>query len=495
MWRFFASVRRPLRTRVRRRGRLSGLPVDRAVGRLVWKRCKKGKLRAREGVSIVFSMNLKVALSHRALRGGPSRDGRGRGRWRFFPYALIAQALIILCALWFCPYPAFADPASPEDAELTPIERLGKHIFEDKTLSRPAGVACASCHDPARAYQGNNGSPVAALARGAAPKALGKRNTPTILYSSFAPPFGFIDDRDEKTGAVEKIPVGGQFYDGRAVDLTAQVEGPLLDPNEMNAASKRAVVETIREGAYASLARAVLGDKIFDDPDAAFSKFAAAVAAYEASARFHPFASKFDDFLRGKTKLTPIEEKGFALFKNPEKGNCLACHAGEEKSLEPRDWLFTDFTYDALGAPRNRLIPANNGLSQAPDLGLCQRPGLKSAAPANFDIDSLCGAFKVPTLRNVAVTGPWLHNGVFTKLRDVVAFYASRDTQPGRWYPKAKQKFDDLPSAYHKNVNVAEVPYDRKAGEKPRLDDAEIDAIVAFLETLTDRPATYAARP
>jgi cytochrome c peroxidase len=403
--------------------------------------------------------------------------------------------LSVICALGLCSVPAFAEAPSPDEADLTPIERLGKSIFEDKTLSRPAGVACASCHDPALAYQGNNGSSVAALARGAPAGAIGKRNTPTIMYSSFAPSFGFIDEHDPKTGAVEKIPVGGQFYDGRAVDLTAQVEGPLLDPNEMNAASKRAAVEAIREGAYAALAREVLGEKIFDDPDAAFIKFASAVAAYESSARFHPFSSKFDDFLRGKAKLTPIEEKGFALFQNTEKGNCIACHAGEENSHEPRDWLFTDYTYDALGAPKNRLIPATTGLGKAPDLGLCQRPGLKSTAPSAFDIDSLCGAFKVPTLRNVAVTGPWLHNGVFTKLRDVVAFYATRDTQPGHWYPKARQKFDDLPSAYQKNVNVSEVPYDRKAGERPRLDDSEIDAIVAFLETLTDHPETYAARP
>lgn len=402
---------------------------------------------------------------------------------------------MIVSALGLCRFPATADPAPTDEADLTPVERLGKYIFEDKNLSRPAGVACASCHDSAQAYQGNNGSSVAAVARGAPEGALGKRNTPTIMYDSFAPPFGFIEDHDAKTGTVEKIPVGGQFYDGRAVDLTEQVEGPLLDPNEMNAASKRAAVEAIRDGAYAPLARQVLGEKIFDDPDAAYMKLAAAVAAFESSARFHPFASKFDDVLRGKAKLTPIEEQGFALFKNPEKGNCLACHAGVENSRDPRDWMFTDYTYDVLGAPRNPRIPATAGPGKTPDLGLCQRPGIKSAAPANFDTDSLCGAFKVPTLRNVAVTGPWLHNGVFTKLRDVVAFYATRDTRPGRWYPKEKQKFDDLPSAYHGNVNVEEVPYDRKAGQKPRLDDAEIDAIVAFLETLTDRPATYASRP
>lgn len=372
-----------------------------------------------------------------------------------------------------------------DEAELSPVELLGKRVFEDPTLSRPAGVSCASCHDPATAFQGNNGSPVAGVARGAPPGALGKRNTPSIMYASFAPSFAFVDDRDALTGKVEKIPVGGQFLDGRADTLVAQFEGPLFDPGEMNALSRRATVETIRDGDYAGLVRRLYGERAFDDPDAIFQKLATAVAAYESTARFHPFASKFDDYLRGKTSLSALEQKGFDLFRDPQKGNCLACHAGRPESRDPRDWLFTDFTYDALGAPKNAAIPATR---DAPDLGLCGRPGLSALAPAGFEVASLCGAFKVPGLRNVAVTAPYLHNGVFGKLRDVVAFYATRDTEPAKWYPKKGGKFDDLPARYRANVNVSEVPYDRKRGQKPRLTPAEIDAITAFLETLTDRP-------
>lgn len=380
---------------------------------------------------------------------------------------------------------ALAAPAvAPDEAGLTPLERLGKRIFEDTSLSRPAGVACASCHAAATAFQGANGSPVPAVARGSKPESLGRRNTPSILYASFAPPFGFVDEKNEETGKVEKIPVGGQFLDGRASDLLAQFEGPLLDPLEMNAPSKRFAVETIRDGAYAPLAREVYGDKLFDDPDAAFEKLAQAVVAYESSARFHPFASKFDDWLRGKAELTPLEKKGFALFKDPKKGNCLACHAGKEDSRHPQDWLFTDFTYDALGAPKNTAIAAT---ASTADLGLCKRPGLDKLAPAGFDVASVCGAFKVPTLRNVAATGPYLHNGVFAKLRDVVAFYATRDTDSRRWYGDAP-KFNDLPAEHRPNVNTQEAPYDRKPGEKPRLSEKDIDALVAFLETLTDRP-------
>jgi cytochrome c peroxidase len=116
---------------------------------------------------------------------------------------------------------------------------------------------------------------------------------------------------------------------------------------------------------------------------------------------------------------------------------------------------------------------------------------LAAKAPPDFDIRSLCGAFTVPTLRNVAITAPYGHNGYFTTLRDVVRFYVTRDTNPELWYPTDAagnvQKFDDLPAQYQTNVNTDEVPYDRKLGEQPRLNDDEIDAMVAFLNTLTDR--------
>ncbi|MBM3564132.1 MAG: c-type cytochrome [Alphaproteobacteria bacterium] len=412
-------------------------------------------------------------------------------------YCLRKTRRAALCAVFslFCPaLCAQATPsavAAPDERGLTPLELLGKRVFEDANLSRPAGVSCASCHDATKAFQGNNGSSAPAVSRGSLPTSLGKRNTPSIMYESFAPSFGFIDDKDEKTGKIEKIPAGGQFLDGRARDLLAQVEGPMLDPLEMNAPSKRFIVEAVQSGAYAGLVREVYGEKVFDNPDAAFEKLAQAVVAFEASARFHPFASKFDDYLRGEAQLTALEKKGFELFKDPKKGNCLACHAGKEDSRNPQDWLFTDFTYDALGGPRNRAIPSAAKPDAAPDLGLCAQPGLAAAAPADFKVESVCGAFKVPTLRNIAVTGPYLHNGVFDTLRDVVAFYATRDTDPGHWYPKDRrgkpQKFDDLPAAAHENVNVDEVPYDRKLGEKPRLSEKDIDAIVAFLDTLTDR--------
>jgi cytochrome c peroxidase len=394
-----------------------------------------------------------------------------------------------MCLLVLCAVTALAGERETISGggSLTPMELLGARIFEDGSFSRPEGVSCASCHDHAQAFQGNNGSSVLAVARGAPANSFGKRNTPSLMYASFTPPFQFIDDKDELTGHVEKKPIGGQFLDGRAATLADQFEDPLFDPHEMNAASKQAVVDAIRVGSYSGLARKVFGNDIFADSDQAFTKFSQAVAAFESSGRFHPFASKFDDYLRGKAQLTAVEQKGFALFKDPKKGNCLACHVGKETSRNPQDWLFTDYSYDVLGAPKNPAIPASVDV----DLGLCRQPSIEKNKPADFNVETVCGAFKVPTLRNVAITAPYFHNGFFTKLRDVVAFYATRDTDPKRWYPLSKtgetEKFNDLPKQYHNNVNVAEAPYDRKLRQRPRLTQKEVTAITVFLETLTDR--------
>ncbi len=385
---------------------------------------------------------------------------------------------------------ALAPAARADESATLPIEKLGARLFSDKTFSEPQGVACASCHDPARAFSGVNASPIAAVAAGAPPGTFGVRKPPGLTYAVFTPPFGFIDKEDETTGRMEKTPAGGQFRDGRASDLEEQAGGPLLNPVEMNNPSKAAVVEKVKNGPYAPLVREVLGANVFDDSDKAFDRLTQAIAAFERTAVFRPFASRFDDVLRGKAQFTPQEAKGFELFKDKKKGNCLACHDGKEDSKEPADWLFTDFTYDLLGAPRNRAIPANAD-PKTFDLGLCKREGLAAVAPKGFDVESVCGAFKVPSLRNVALTAPYLHNGSLKTLRDAVAFYATRDTNPERWYPKGAkgkvEKFDDLPAKYRANVNVKEVPYDRKPGQKPRLSDEEIDAITAFLETLTDR--------
>jgi cytochrome c peroxidase len=389
---------------------------------------------------------------------------------------------VFLLPLWSLACDDSDGGLSPDETELTPVELLGKRLFEDTALSEPHGQSCASCHAADRAFTGNNGSSIDAVALGSRPDVFGNRNVPTAMYASFSPRFGFLPDGDEV------IPVGGQFLDGRAADLIEQAKGPFLNPREMNNPSADDVVAKVREADYAALFGEVFGEDALDDATTAYDQLAEAIAAFEGTSRFHPFTSRFDDFLRGQVQLSALEARGFELFVDPEKGNCIACHVGDVTSRNPADWMFTDFTYDNLGIPRNPAIPDNADPSYH-DLGLCQQEALSSTAPPDYDLASLCGAFKVPTLRNVELTAPYAHNGSFDQLRDVVRFYVTRDTNPELWYPEEDgsiQKFDDLPEQYRANVNTTEAPYDRTLGEEPRLSDDEIDAVVAFLLTLTD---------
>jgi len=165
------------------------------------------------------------------------------------------------------------------------------------------------------------------------------------------------------------------------------------------------------------------------------------------------------------------------LFRDPAKGGCVGCHRFYETGRDPGLSMFTDYGYDAVAVPRNDKLPAD----RKPDLGLCERTDKQT--PSNGA--QYCATFRTPSLRNVAVRSSYMHNGVFTSLRDVVAFYATRATDPKRWY-KSGVKFEDVPAKYRSRVNVASVPYNRREGDVPALNDQEIDAIVAFLQTLTD---------
>jgi cytochrome c peroxidase len=383
---------------------------------------------------------------------------------------------------------AASSPAFAADPCPTPLQALGEQLFNDVNLSISRTQACASCHEEAIAFTGNNATdPLFPVAIGALPSLVGIRNTPTAKYTRFTPTFGFANEEGEW------VPSGGQFLDGRADTLAAQAAGPFINPREMAMPSKASVVARIAEAAYAPEFQALFGPQVLDDVDQAYTSMTLAIEAFEQTELFSPFSSKFDAVLRGEAQFTSEEARGFALFKDPEKGNCVACHVGDETSHDPEDWLFTDFTYDNLGVPRNLEIP-DNADPTVFDLGLCAQPGLESRVPAEVEdkdgfIASLCGAFKVPDLRNVAVTAPYMHNGYFKSLRDVVEFYVTRDTNPERWYPRvdgAVAKFNDLPTAYQGNVNTSEVPYDRTLGDVPRLSSLEIDDVVAFLNTLSD---------
>jgi len=376
------------------------------------------------------------------------------------------------------PTPVFAAPPAP----LTPVQALGEQIFNDKNLSEPRGTACANCHQASTGFANLNGSRIG-VPLGSLPKSFGIRSVMPNSYSSFTPPFGFR----VLNGDVD--PIGGLFWDGRADTLAQQAQMPFLATNEMNNKDGASVVAKIAAGPYAKIMTDLYGKDIFKNPTLAFTRVGEALAAFESTSRFQAFSSRYDDYIAGRVKLTPAEDNGLKVFMDPVKGNCASCHSMNPKSVKPADNLFTDFAHYATGIPRNKAIPANANPSYF-DLGLCgpnrTRPALSANVPASVTIEKFCGTFKMPSLRNVGERQVFMHNGVFSSLRDVVSFYATRDSNPQRWYGPTGVP-NDLPLAYQPNIVRDRVPFNRAANAGPALTDKEIDDVVAFLKTLSDR--------
>lgn len=371
-----------------------------------------------------------------------------------------------------------ATPSSPTtpvaDTGLSEAASLGKLIFSDQSLSASGRQSCASCHDPAHAFGAPNNLPV--QVGGANSDVQGFRAAPSLRYLNQNPAFFFASDG---------TPTGGFNRDGRAMTLAEQAERPFLAPHEMDNGTRQSVVDKLKKAAYVERFRAQFGAGILDNAEQAFGRITFALQAYQKEApEFHPFDSKYDLFLAGKVKLSDQELRGLALFNDTSKGNCIGCHLSA-RGADGSPPLFTDFTFDNLGVPRNARIKATADPAYF-DLGLCG-PDRTDLVATHAD---LCGAFKVPSLRNVATRQAFFHNGAFDNLKDVVAFYVRRDTNPEEWYPAGAdgviQKFNDLPPQYRKNVNTTEVPYNRQPGMAPALSPSEIDDVVKFLGTLTD---------
>jgi cytochrome c peroxidase len=372
-----------------------------------------------------------------------------------------------------------------QGATLTPEEQLGKELFFDK-ISEPPWMSCATCHGPNVGWTG----PIpginihGAVYRGAVPQRFGNRKPPSSAYATLSPVFHY----DE----TEELFVGGNFWDGRATgeDLgnpaADQARGPFLNPVEQNNPSKQVVCEKVAAAKYAELFEIIYGEPISCgtqiDVETNYDRIALSIAAYEDSIEVNQFSSKFDFYLTEMAELSEQEAQGMELFNG--KGQCAACHVSEVgPGGEPP--LFTDFTFDNLGVPRNPENPfyrmdeifLEDGTPINPDGENWIDPGLGgflSMRPEWLDYaaDNL-GKHKVPTLRNVA-KGPsstfpkaYMHNGVFKSLAEVVHFYNTRDVEA--WPPP------EVPQ----NVNTEEL------GDLGLTAEEEA-AIVAFMETLSD---------
>jgi cytochrome c peroxidase len=365
----------------------------------------------------------------------------------------------------------------PSAAAMTAV---GRALFRDPSLSASGRMACATCHSPLHAFGPPNG--LAVQRGGVDGLRPGVRAVPSLMYLQNVPAFTehyFDDDGDD---SVDQGPAGGRTWDGRVQSAHDQARLPLLLPFEMANISIEAVVAKLEHSANAAQFREVFGERVFEDKALAFQGVLMALETYQQDpAEFYPYSSKYDAWLRSQASLTSEESRGLEAFNDPARGNCARCHPSAVRDgAFPQ---FTDFGYSGIGAPRNVEIPANRDRRYY-DLGLC--------GPLRTDLmdrKEYCGLFRTPTLRNAAIRRAFFHNGVFHRLADVVRFYAERDTRPQLWYPRAAdggtRKFDDVPDTYQSNLDRT-APFDRHVGDQPPLSEHDVNAIVAFLNTLTD---------
>lgn len=346
-------------------------------------------------------------------------------------------------------------------SQLTPLESLGERLFFEVNLSKNRTQSCSTCHNPATGFADPrpNASGLAG-SLGDDGTSIGGRNTPTAAYAKFSPDFY----QDKKTGEY----FGGQFLDGRARHLMQQAGQPLLNPIEMGMKNQQEVLERILESRYYVKAfRDLFGPMIFQDPQQAYGKLTEALAAFEKTTTFATFDSKYDRYLKGTYKLTDLEDLGRSLFFSNNNTNCSTCHMlrGEDQAGE----TFTNYAYHNIGVPPNQVLVAAAGL-KAKDKGLLENPLVKE--------DRHRGKFKVPTLRNVAVTAPYMHNGVFKKLATVIEFYDHFNNETRKINPETGKKWET--GEFMETLS-------RKELNAKVLSKRKVEALVAFLAALTDQ--------
>lgn len=348
---------------------------------------------------------------------------------------------------------------------------LGRALFEDPRLSANGTQSCATCHDPSHGFVDArlDGETVAITSLGADGVSRGTRNAPTVSYAAFAPSFRVTTrNRFNKQNQhrLYEGPQGGLFHDGRAEDLEAQAGGPPLNPLEMGMRSKADVVQRLRSNPeYRRDFEALYGPGILDDAEAGYAAMTGALAAFERTPEVSPFDSKYDRFLRGEAELSFLELTGRSLFFS-EFANCAICHQlhGNGDPVGRFEETFSGYEFHNIGVPSN---PALN--LAAPDEGLGEA----------LDMPEYRGLFRTPTLRNVAVTGPYMHNGVFRELSTVLKFYDRFNNPFDRFLnPETGEVWRDAEVPETVATELLEVG-------RP-LTEGQLNALECFLRTLTD---------
>lgn len=348
---------------------------------------------------------------------------------------------------------------------LSPIEALGEALFHDVNLSLNRTQSCASCHDPAQGFADSRHAAEGAFSLGDDGHSLGNRNAPSAGYAVFVPPLHQREDGEW---------IGGLFWDGRARDLEEQAGGPPLNPVEMGMTGKSMALERLKENPeYRKSFDALFSVGILDQQEAGYEAMTQAIAAFERTAAFAPFDSKYDRYLAGEVELTKEEELGRVLFFSEQFTNCNQCHQLRKSPID-RQETFSDNRYHNIGVPQNPALFTEAGMTAGfVDDGLLANPAIEDPAQR--------GKFRTPTLRNVAITGPYMHNGLLQDLRTVVLFYNryNSKSEAAKINPETGEAWGKI--AVPGTLAVKELTHG------PALDDRRVDALVAFLKTLTDQ--------
>jgi cytochrome c peroxidase len=414
------------------------------------------------------------------------------------------KKIIFLSIACFCIYPVFGQ-------ELSPSEQLGKSVFMDENLSLYGNQSCASCHGMEAGWTGpvDDINQYGAVYEGSNAGSFGNRKPPSAAYATLSPIFSF-----HRQGG--GLFIGGNFWDGRATGeklgnpAADQAQGPFLNPAEQALADNACVVYFVCSASYPVSLEDVYPDSCnitwpadvdtqcafpgglvdLNESDTArveqaYDGIALSIAAFEASSEVNAFTSKYDAYLANQADLSAIEKEGLRLFNG--KAKCSRCHP--DKATQGRAPLFTDYSFDNLGVPRNINNPVYDtaGIDWVDEgLGgfLETRPEYAGMAEDNM------GAQKVPTLRTVDLrpypgfVKAYTHNGYFKSLKGIVHFYNTRDVKPAcadPFTPEADALLQDCWPApeVDKNVNGHELG-------NLKLSDEQENAIVAFLKTLSD---------
>ena len=355
---------------------------------------------------------------------------------------------------------ALADQVTKKELD---YKALGEVLFFDKSISFNKTQSCSTCHSPDTAFvDQRKNSANQMVSEGDNPHLHGNRNANTALYAMFSPDFHF----DEKI----QDYVGGQFWDGRAKDLAEQAGGPPVNPVEMGMPDKKSIVERLKANSiYYKAITDIYGESIWADTDRIYAIMEKAIAEFEKHELFAQFSSKYDRALKNEAELTALEVEGKALFFDKTRTNCSNCHQSSDANSAKE--TFTNYRYYNIGVPSNQaLIKLNKLAADYVDNGLLDNPMVKGDEKQK-------GKFKVPTLRNIGVTAPYMHNGVFRDLKTVLLFKDSFNNPNRKINPETGKAWDKAEYAQTINPDVLKA--------KP-LTDEEINALEAFLKTLTD---------